>query len=82
MKRLALFAAVMVLAAACASAAPQDTSTDSTPAPNSAESNGGGPASDTAAPVAPDFTMALADGGSFTLYDEQKPVYMIFWAEW
>lgn len=31
---------------------------------------------------APDFTLALGDGGTFTLSDEQKPVYMIFWAEW
>ncbi len=33
-------------------------------------------------PAAPDFTMALADGSSFTLSAEQKPVYMVFWAEW
>lgn len=33
-------------------------------------------------PIAPDFTLALGDGGSFTLSDEQKPVYMVFWAEW
>ena len=34
--------------------------------------------------AAPDFTLALAlgDGGTFTLSDEQKPVYMVFWAEW
>lgn len=31
---------------------------------------------------APDFTLALGDGGTFTLSAEQKPVYMIFWAEW
>ena len=31
---------------------------------------------------APDFTMALADGTDFTLSAEQKPVYMVFWAEW
>ncbi|HSM01028.1 MAG TPA: hypothetical protein VK960_01110 [Acidimicrobiia bacterium] len=31
---------------------------------------------------APDFTLALGDGGTFTLSEEQKPVYMIFWAEW
>lgn len=31
---------------------------------------------------APDFTLGLADGSSFTLSAEQKPVYMIFWAEW
>lgn len=33
-------------------------------------------------PLAPDFTLALGDGGSFTLSEEQKPVYMVFWAEW
>jgi len=33
-------------------------------------------------PAAPDFTLALADGSSFTLGDEQKPVYLVFWAEW
>ena len=31
---------------------------------------------------APDFTVALGEGGSFTLSEEQKPVYMVFWAEW
>ena len=33
-------------------------------------------------PVAPDFTLALASGESFTLSDAAKPVYMVFWAEW
>jgi hypothetical protein len=33
-------------------------------------------------PAAPDFTLALGDGGDFTLSVEQKPVYLIFWAEW
>jgi hypothetical protein len=33
-------------------------------------------------PDAPDFTLALGQGGSFTLSAEQKPVYMVFWAEW
>ena len=33
-------------------------------------------------PAAPDFTFALADGSSFSLSDEQKPVYLVFWAEW
>ncbi len=31
---------------------------------------------------APDFTLALGEGGEFTLSEERKPVYMIFWAEW
>lgn len=33
-------------------------------------------------PPAPDFTLALETGGEFTLSAEEKPVYMVFWAEW
>jgi hypothetical protein len=33
-------------------------------------------------PPAPDFELALGDGGTFRLSDEQKPVYVVFWAEW
>jgi len=33
-------------------------------------------------PPAPNFELALVDGSSFVLSDEQKPVYLIFWAEW
>lgn len=33
-------------------------------------------------PDAPDFTVTLADGSEFNLSAEQKPVYMVFWAEW
>jgi hypothetical protein len=34
-------------------------------------------------PPAPDFTLALEDPqGVFILSEEQKPVYMVFWAEW
>jgi hypothetical protein len=33
-------------------------------------------------PAAPDFTFALADGSTFSLSGEQKPVYLVFWAEW
>jgi hypothetical protein len=33
-------------------------------------------------PLAPDFTLALGDGGEFTLSETSKPVYLIFWAEW
>ena len=32
--------------------------------------------------AAPDFALALGEGGSFVLSDEEKPVYMVFWAEW
>ncbi|MFV1960544.1 MAG: peroxiredoxin family protein [Acidimicrobiia bacterium] len=37
---------------------------------------------DSGRPVAPDFTLELAEGGQFTLSEGSKPVYIIFWAEW
>ncbi|MFQ5967816.1 MAG: hypothetical protein ACE5MI_09415 [Acidimicrobiia bacterium] len=33
-------------------------------------------------PPAPDFTLALSNGDSFVLSAQEKPVYMVFWAEW
>ena len=33
-------------------------------------------------PVAPDFTLDLGTGGTYTLYEGEKPVYLVFWAEW
>lgn len=33
-------------------------------------------------PLAPDFTLALGDGGAYTLSEGAKPVFMVFWAEW
>ncbi len=33
-------------------------------------------------PDAPDFVLALGQGGEFSLADEARPVYMVFWAEW
>lgn len=33
-------------------------------------------------PAAPDFSLVLADGSTFTLSEGSKPVYMVFWAEW
>ena len=32
--------------------------------------------------AAPDFTLALGDGSTFTLSETDKPVYLVFWAEW
>lgn len=32
--------------------------------------------------AAPDFTLALGDGGTFVLSEEARPVYLVFWAEW
>jgi hypothetical protein len=33
-------------------------------------------------PIAPDFTLELGDGGSYTLSEGARPVYLVFWAEW
>ena len=33
-------------------------------------------------PAAPDFTLVLGDGASYTLSADPKPVYLVFWAEW
>ncbi len=31
---------------------------------------------------APDFTVQLGEGGTFTLSEHGRPVYLLFWAEW
>jgi len=65
--------------------APSDDGTPSTtlatPAPSSTEAPTE-TAPPTEGPPAPDFSLALGDGSEFTLSEEQKPVYMVFWAEW
>ncbi len=47
-----------------------------------APSDGGQSAADPNAVIAPDFTLALGEGGEFALSEEALPVYMVFWAEW
>ncbi len=32
--------------------------------------------------AAPQFTLDLGDGGTFSLEEETRPVFMVFWAEW
>ncbi|HEU4750455.1 MAG TPA: hypothetical protein VFT54_05295 [Acidimicrobiia bacterium] len=40
------------------------------------------PRTTTARDGAPDFTLQLGDGSDFVLSAEQKPVFLVFWAEW
>jgi hypothetical protein len=40
------------------------------------------PPTTTARDGAPDFTLQLGDGSDFVLSAEQKPVFLVFWAEW
>jgi hypothetical protein len=69
----AVVVAFGLLAAACSS--PGDAEVPSTNADSSQ-------ASPSDRPLAPDFTMALESGGTFTLSEAQTPVYLVFWAEW
>jgi hypothetical protein len=89
--RIAAF--VLVLAACGGSAAVTDTApeaeTPSSPvADPTAQGEDGAAVAPAEArqrpdgPAAPDFTLALGQGGEFSLSGEQKPVYMVFWAEW
>lgn len=33
-------------------------------------------------PLAPEFDLELGEGGVYTLTEAEKPVYLVFWAEW
>jgi thiol-disulfide isomerase/thioredoxin len=87
-RRVALVA-LLGLVTACADAPAQTPTTTSepgngtsiTPAP-SVEGTTSTTAPEPDPDLAPDFTLELADGGSFTLYQSERPVYVIFWAEW
>lgn len=85
-----------LLAAACSTAPVADTTT-SQAATTTSTAPGGAP-SETTAPAAgdgttttrvppagdpaPDFTLALGEGGEFTLSEAATPVHLVFWAEW
>jgi len=57
-----------------------ETTTTTAPAEDEVVAESEAPSFD--GPPAPDFELALDDGSTFLLSGEQKPVYLIFWAEW
>ncbi len=75
-------------AATVASSAPQTAgSPDSTSAPDSTENPSATAAPTTEAlraegPAAPSFVTTLSDGSQFDMGAHDKPVYLVFWAEW
>lgn len=76
MRRLALLVAAGAMAlTGCASA-------DASAVSPEVERPAAPPAVTGDAPPAPDFTLALAGGGTYVLSEDVKPVYLVFWAEW
>lgn len=91
----ALVAALALIGAACATESVPASSDPTTPALSPATEGPSSSSTTTAATgetttsapnpdvvAAPDFTLALGDGGSFTLSEEARPVFLVFWAEW
>jgi cytochrome oxidase Cu insertion factor (SCO1/SenC/PrrC family) len=74
-RQMYAMAAAALLAAACGGGSGATT----TGAGGAPTTSGG---ADVVLTPAPDFTLALGTGESFTLSAEQKPVYLVFWAEW
>lgn len=74
-----LLALLVVSPAACGGPSSGSSTVDSDPTGDAttATSNGS-----SAARIAPDFTLQLGNGGRFTLSEEQRPVFLVFWAEW
>lgn len=93
MPRFALLVVVLAMTlAACASDSSPTPAAVSSPTtipsagggsvpPDGSGDDPGANASDRG-PLAPEIVLALGEGGTFVLSEEQKPVYMVFWAEW
>lgn len=96
MRKLAIIV-VFTLLAGCGGAGAETTTTtqaadavSSTVASATATSTTRAPETNTTAgaetvadgPIAPDFQLELADGSTFALSAAEKPVYVVFWAEW
>lgn len=71
-------------AASCGGNAIEPTSTASTPASTTTivQTETTTTTAEAVGPAAPGFDLELADGSTFTLSAAEKPVYMVFWAEW
>jgi cytochrome oxidase Cu insertion factor (SCO1/SenC/PrrC family) len=81
-RKLAALAVFAVVAAACGGGTSTTQAGQAPPAPSSPAELSATTKPPVDGPLAPDFTLTLADGSMFTLSQEQKPVYIIFWAEW
>ena len=72
---------------AVTSTSPAPTTGDTVDTPSATESTvqqspATAAATDFDGPVAADFSIDLNATGTFTLSEETRPVYLVFWAEW
>ena len=64
------------------SAGPPATAIETTAVPTAPAPTTTSEAVEPAGSPAPDFALELSDGSAFVLSAHQKPVYLVFWAEW
>jgi hypothetical protein len=57
-------------------------STTTAPSSPAVETTVAPPTADSGRPVAPDFSLELGNGETYTLSEGARPVYLVFWAEW
>ncbi len=89
-RTLVILCLVTLGAGACSEAGPAQT-TEPITSPPVTEATAPQPASTTTTELtagtlpgkpAPDFTLVLGEGSTFSLRGEAQPVYLLFWAEW
>lgn len=82
MRRLTPLIGLMLLLAACGGSNVDEAPTRAAPAPDGTTTISSGADEVVDGPPAPDFELTLSDGSTFVLAAAEKPVYMVFWAEW
>ncbi len=82
MRRLLGLIVMALLITSCGDAGAESVTTASTLADTTTQPAPTSTTIDDLGPAAPDFTLELADGSTFTLSEAQHPVYLVFWAEW
>jgi hypothetical protein len=70
------------LGSTTATTVPETTTIPPTVTTTAATATTSSPPPDADLPAAPDFALALGEGGEFTLSEAAAPVFLVFWAEW
>jgi hypothetical protein len=83
-RKLVPLVALVLVVSACGGTSTGDIQATSAPGSGTAAESSAAPddAQQADDSGALDFELALSDGSTFHLSDEEKPVYLVFWAEW